>query len=456
MFQSVNPSNEQVIASYKMHTKNEVEFLIQKTQYAFKTWSQSLFKQRSKSMKVLASLLREDRENLARLITLEMGKPIQESRAEINKCALTCDYFADHAPNYLQSIHIEDDQQSGLVSFEPLGLILGIMPWNFPFWQVFRFLAPTLMAGNGILIKHALNVPGCAQAIEELIKKAKFPPDLVTNIFIEQSMVKDVIEHPSVRGVSLTGSDRAGASVAGLAGQSLKKCVLELGGSDPFIVMEDADLVKCAKVAVQARLINAGQSCIAAKRFIVIQETVDEFCKLLLEQLKGIIVGDPFNEATHIGPLARKDLLQKIDDQVQDSLNKGALILCGGQRLSNIRGYFYPPTVLKNVSKGMAAYDEETFGPLFAIIGAKNAKHAIEIANDSEYGLGASVWTENLTNAKKWASEIESGQVFINNMTISNPKFPFGGIKRSGYGRELSEQGIKEFVNIKTTVISRM
>lgn len=454
MLNVINPATEEIVADYSLNTQQQVDQILHEVFDSFKTWSAKSIPQRSKPMKLLAILLIEGAEKYGRLISKEMGKPIVEARDEIKKCALACDYFATQAEKFLKDEVIPEDHQTGIVTFEPLGVILGIMPWNFPFWQVFRFLAPTLMAGNGIVIKHALNVPGCAIAIEELIEQAGFPKNLVRNVLVEQPEIQAIIEHPLVRGVSLTGSDRAGEAVGAAAGRGLKKCVLELGGSDPFIVLDDADLFKCVKTAISARLINGGQSCIAAKRFIVVHSKMDEFCNQLLKGLKSIKMGDPLQEDTTLGPLARKDLFEKFNQQVKSSIEKGALLLQGGKPLGG-KGYFYPPTVLRDVTKGMPAFDEETFGPLFAIIEARNTAHAIEIANDSVYGLGSSLWTQDIAQAKELAKKIQAGLVFINGMTVSDPKLPFGGVKRSGFGRELGQQGIKEFVNIKTTVIRK-
>lgn len=453
MFNSINPANEKIAASFSFTPQGEIEKILKDVFEASKIWSEKSFSERAIPMKMLAHLLIDGTEKYSRLITQEMGKPIVEARAEIKKCAYACSYFADQAQIFLKDRVFNEDKQTSIVSFEPLGVILGIMPWNFPFWQVFRFLAPTLMAGNGIVIKHALNVPGCALAIEELMSQAGFPNNLVRAIFVEEREIENLIKNPHIHGVSLTGSDRAGEAVAAVAGQSLKKCVLELGGSDPFIVLKDANLESCMKAAVSARLLNAGQSCIAAKRFIVEKPLIEEFCRFLIEEVRHIKTGDPMLEETQVGPLARKDLFEKFHRQIQDSIAQGAQLLFGGKTLDKV-GYYYPPTILRNVKKGMAAFDEETFGPLFAIVEANDAHHAVEIANDSVYGLGASLWTQNSSLAKELARKIQSGVVFINGMTASDPKYPFGGIKRSGFGRELGEEGIKEFVNIKTIIMA--
>lgn len=454
MLNVINPANEEIVGDYNLTTSKQMEQILRETDQSFHRWSQKSIVERAKPMLALSQLLNEHKEKYAHLISREMGKPIGEARAEIKKCSQTCQYFATAAANLLKEQAFSNEKQIGIVSFEPLGVILGIMPWNFPFWQIFRFLAPTLMAGNGVVIKPALNVPGCAVAIEEVIAEAGFPPSLMRNLFVEQSKVHEIIEHPLVKAVSLTGSDRAGEAVGALAGKALKKCVLELGGSDPFIVLKDANLTECVKTAIAARLVNCGQSCIAAKRFIVVQPKIAEFCQRLIEGLKQVKMGDPLHEETTLGPLARKDLFEKFCWQVEDSIEKGAQLLLGGMPLER-KGYFYPPTILNKVAKGMPAYDQETFGPLFAIIEAKDATEAIEIANDTPYGLGSSLWTQDHALAQELAKKIQAGLVFINGKTVSDPTLPFGGIKRSGFGRELAEQGIKEFVNVKTTVIIR-
>ena len=451
MLNVINPATEEIVADFNLNSDAEIKQILSDVSSGFTTWSKKSISERAKPMKKMARILSEEPDKYGRLITKEMGKPIIEAREEVKKCAAACNFFADHAEDLLKEETISDDKQTGTISYEPLGIILGIMPWNFPFWQVFRFIAPTLMAGNGIIIKHALNVPGCAYAIEEIAGEAGFPHNLVRSIFVADSDVASLIKNPIVRGVSLTGSDRAGELVGAGAGSFLKKCVLELGGSDPYIVLEDADMSSCIETAIKARLLNSGQSCIAAKRFIIVRSKMDEFCEGLLNGLKKIKIGDPMQEETTMGPLARKDLLDKLDQQVHRSIDKGAILLLGGKPLDQ-SGFYYPPTVLINVSKGMPAFDEETFGPLFAIIEAKDADHTIELANDSVYGLGSSLWTQDEAKANDMARKLQTGVVFINSMTVSDPRFPFGGIKRSGFGRELGEAGIKEFVNIKTTV----
>lgn len=450
---TINPALNQLIQDYPEHTADEVQERVQRAHQAFPVWSAAPFKIRAQCMYALAKQLRSEISSLSKLITLEMGKPITQSEAEIEKCATVCDFYAEHAERFLQDELVTTTARKSLISFEPLGAILGIMPWNFPFWQVFRFITPTLMAGNTILLKHASNVPGCALAIEDLVYKAGFPAHVFRALLISSNTALALIEDERIKAVTLTGSEAAGMAVGAAAGKALKKAVLELGGSDPYIVLADADLQACVATSLRGRLNNTGQSCIAAKRFIVVQSHYDNFCSELLQKLKHVQIGDPLDRATEVGPLARKDLVDLLDQQVQRSVQLGATLLFGGQRIQR-EGFYYQPTVLKDVKKGMPAFDEETFGPLFAIIPAQDTEHAIALANDSVFGLGASLWTQNLDLADRLARRIQSGSVFINTPTVSNIHLPFGGIKRSGYGRELSHYGIKEFVNIKTIFIS--
>jgi succinate-semialdehyde dehydrogenase/glutarate-semialdehyde dehydrogenase len=396
-----------------------------------------------------AEVLRSREEDYARLMTEEMGKPITQSRSEIQKCAWVCDYYADNAERFLCEQQVKTDARESFVRFEPLGPVLAVMPWNFPFWQVFRFAAPTLMAGNVGLLKHAGNVPGSAEAIEQIFREAGFPSGVFAALLVNSEKVDGLIASPQVRAVSLTGSETAGAAVAAAAGKLIKKCVLELGGSDPFIVLADADVIKVAKQAVQARCINSGQSCIAAKRFIVEAAVIDQFEQAFVAELERLQVGDPMQHATDIGPLARFDLLESLHGQVTRSVGAGARLLVGGRRVER-RGYFYHPTALTGVTPGMAVFDEETFGPVAAIVRADNPEHAVQLANRSSFGLAASIWTQDVDLAKRLAVDIEAGGVFINEIAKSDPRLPFGGIKKSGFGRELSDFGIREFVNIKT------
>ncbi len=447
--QSVNPATGLLIQTYPEQSRDEVQNIILQCAAAFSTWKQTGFDERSRLMSQAAGVLRQQREALARLISLEMGKVLAESRAEIDKCAWVCDYYAAQAATFLQDEPVATEGSRSFVSFSPLGVVLAVMPWNFPFWQVFRFAAPALMAGNAGLLKHASNVPGCALAIEQVFRQAGFPDDLFRTLMIPATGVEAVIENPLVRAITLTGSEAAGSQVAAAAGKAIKKTVLELGGSDPFIVLEDADIPGCAVTAGQARMINAGQSCIAAKRFIIVESRLKEFETLQTAVMQAMTVGDPLDEITQVGPLARPDLLAELHQQVTKSVEMGARLLTGGGRHGTI-GSFYQPTVLSDVKKGMPVYDEETFGPVSAIIPVKNEAEAIAVANDSEFGLGGSVWTNDIDRGIRVARQIESGAVFINGMTKSDPRLPFGGVKKSGYGRELSHYGIKEFVNIKT------
>jgi succinate-semialdehyde dehydrogenase/glutarate-semialdehyde dehydrogenase len=381
-----------------------------------------------------------------------MGKPITQAIAEVEKCALVCEYYSDNAEKILKEEIIQTDASQSYVRFDPFGIVLAIMPWNFPFWQIFRFAAPALMAGNVALLKHASNVPMSALAIEEIFMEAGFPQNIFKTLLISSSLIKEIIDNPLIKAVTLTGSESAGKKVAQFCGSKLKKTVLELGGSDPFIVLDDANVDEAVKTAVTARLINNGQSCIAAKRFIVVGKIYHEFEKKFVEAMSKVKIGDPMNKETELGPIAREDLLNELDGQVKKSVEKGAKVLCGGKRIDR-KGFYYEPTILSNLSKGMPAYDEEIFGPVASLIKARDEDDAIRIANDSVFGLGASLWTSNITKAKLLAGKIESGSVFINGMVKSDPRLPFGGIKNSGYGRELSHYGIKEFVNIKTVWI---
>lgn len=449
MMQSINPADGKIIKNYQTYSTVEARQIIDQCARAQRSWRDVSYFEKKSLMKNAAVTLRENVEEYARLMTAEMGKVLKEARAEVEKCAWVCDYYADAAQDFLQDEIIESDGGKSFVAFEPLGVVLAVMPWNFPFWQVFRFASPALMAGNGALLKHASNVPGCALAIEGAFRKAGFPADIFRTLMIPSSLVEEVIANDHINAVTLTGSEPAGAAVASTAGKHLKKTLLELGGSDPFIVLQDADLEICAKVSVQARMMNAGQSCIAAKRFIVVRSVLEEFEKMHTDIMKNLKTGDPLLEDTDVGPMARPDLLDDIDRQIRESIKEGARLLCGGKRIDSA-GMFYEPTVLTDVKPGMAVYHEETFGPVSAIIPVEDENEAIAVANDSRFGLGGSLWSKDIKRAEKLARRIESGAVFINGMTKSDPRLPFGGIKKSGYGRELSHYGIKEFVNIKT------
>ncbi len=449
VFQSINPATGELVATFEGHTPEQVDAALDAAAAAFRSWRRTTFEERARLLRAAAGYLRAEKERFARLITLEMGKPIRQARAEIEKCAWNCDYYAEHGAEFLADRPTPSDAQESLVVFDPLGVVLAIMPWNFPFWQVFRFAAPALMAGNTAVLKHAANVPQCALAIEEVFRAAGFPDGCFRTLLLPSSEVQAVIEDPRVAAVTLTGSDTAGSRVAEASGRVLKKAVLELGGSDPFIVLADADLDAAARVAAMARNQNTGQSCIAAKRFIVVDDVFEPFVERFVAEVARLRVGDPFEEETDVGPLARADLRADLERQVAESVAMGATVLVGGYRLER-PGYFYAPTILSHVTPEMPAFREETFGPVAAIVRARDTEEAIALANQSVYGLGASIWTRDLGSARRLVREIEAGSVFVNGMVASDPRLPFGGVKRSGYGRELGEWGIREFVNVKT------
>lgn len=453
MLTSINPANEEEIAKYEEHSDQEIEEILSLSDQAFKKWKNVSFGERADLLKNAGKILRERKREFAELMTLEMGKPISGAEAEVEKCAWVCDYYAENGEHFLEKQIIETDAQKSFVTFEPLGTVLAVMPWNFPFWQVFRFAVPGMMAGNAGLLKHASNVTGCALAIEEVFREAGFPENLFRTLKISSKKVAGVIEHPVVKAVTLTGSVPAGKAVAEKAGSVLKKSVLELGGSDPYLILDDANLDKAIPTCVNSRLINSGQSCIAAKRFIVVESRYDEFMEKFVKEMKKRRMGDPMNPDFDLGPQARNDLRDELHDQVQRSLDKGANCLLGSE-IPNKKGAWYPPTVLADVKPGMAAYEEELFGPVAAIIKAKDEEEAIRIANDSDFGLGASVFTEDLQKGEEIASKrLNAGNCFVNSLVKSDPRLPFGGVKESGYGRELSHFGIKEFVNIKTVYV---
>jgi succinate-semialdehyde dehydrogenase/glutarate-semialdehyde dehydrogenase len=452
-FQSINPSTGQALQNFASQSRQQAEAALEKAGKAFSSWRRSAFSQRRGLLLLAAQILEKEKKDLARLMATEMGKPVLQAEAEIEKCAKVCVHYAENAERLLAPEAVADMAAASYVRFDPLGPILAVMPWNFPFWQVFRFAAPALMAGNVCLLKHSSNVPGCAQRIDDIFKHAGFPEHVFTVLRVGSDLVEALIAHPALSAVTLTGSDQAGRRVAEQAGRNLKKVVLELGGSDPFIVLADAPMESCLATAVNARMINNGQSCIAAKRFIVEAKILDCFSSAFVTAVAALKVGDPLDASNDLGPLARADLVDELERQVRESVRCGARVLTGGQRLSGRAGYFYQPTVLADVRPGMPAYEEELFGPVAALISARDAEDAVRIANDTPFGLGASVWTENLDLAGKLAADIEAGMVFINGLVRSDPRLPFGGIKRSGFGRELSHYGIKEFVNIKTVVI---
>ena len=446
---SVNPATGKLIKSYDEHTSEEIIEAIEKSHKDFLNWRTVPFNDRKKLMYNAAEILKKRSENYGRLLTMEMGKTIKQAIAEVEKCAWVCEYYAENAGNILKPEIIATDASKSYVRFDPLGIILAVMPWNFPFWQVFRFAAPALMAGNAGLLKHASNVPGSALAIEEIFIEAGFPENLFRTLLIGSGKVNDVINHELVKAATLTGSEFAGQKVAGACGNKLKKTVMELGGSDPFIVLTDADIDKAVETAVTARITNNGQSCIAAKRFIVVKEVYNEFEQKFADKLSRVKMGDPMNENTELGPIAREDLLMELINQVERSVATEAKLLTGGIRPDSI-GYYYPATLLTNVKKGMPAYHEEIFGPVASLIYAEDESDVITIANDTSYGLGAALFTSDLEKAEHLSEKIEAGSVFINGMVKSDPRLPFGGIKLSGYGRELSHYGIKEFTNIKS------
>lgn len=452
--QSINPATGAVISTFDEMGQDETATIIEQAHAAFLQWRKLRISERAVPMRNASRILRDRASALARLMAEEMGKPVKEGVAEAQKCATACDYFADNAETFLASEHIQTDAAKSFLTFQPLGVILAVMPWNFPFWQVIRFAAPALMAGNSAVLKHSASVPACALEIEQIMREAGFPENLFRTLVIGSDAVEAVLGHPRIRAVTLTGSGPAGRAVARKAGELLKKSVLELGGSDPYLVLEDADLDQAAELSVKGRLVNSGQSCIAAKRFIVSESLQSRFEHLFVEKMQAVKVGDPMDEATEVGPMARHDLRDSLHQQVQASISQGARCLCGG-RIPNDPGAYYPPTVLTDVRKGMPAYDEEIFGPVAAIIPVKTEAEAIETANDTLFGLGGGIFTRDLERGEHLAVEaIDAGFVAVNDTVRSDPKLPFGGIKESGYGRELSHYGIKEFVNIKTIVVA--
>lgn len=448
-FRSVNPYDGRVISDYKGLSKEQITQKIEHAHQEYLQWKDRTFEERSTLMNAAASELLNNKRSYSESITLEMGKPIRESVAEIEKCAKVCTYYAEKAHEFLSDVPLDTPHGNAYIHFNPLGVVLAVMPWNFPFWQVFRFAAPAIMAGNTCLLKHASNVPKCALDIEKVFANAGFPKNIFNTLLIESGDVKGVIEHESVRAVTLTGSELAGASVASIAGNCIKKSVLELGGSDPFIVLADADISTAAKTAVKGRMLNTGQSCIAAKRFILEKEIADAFTTAFIKELDQLSCGDPMELETDYATLARQDLAEDIFDQVNKSIALGAEIIYG-ELPKTIDSAFFPPMILSNLKPGMPAFDEEIFGPVASFIVVDNSEEAINTANESEFGLGAAVWTSDEKKGYELASKIESGAVYINQMMFSDPTVPFGGVKKSGYGRELSYLGIREFTNQKT------
>lgn len=446
---SINPATGELIRDHPEHTPDEVQERIAAAATAFASWKELSIADRGEYLRAAAAVLRKNTPTYARLMAEEMGKPITQGEAEIEKCAACCEYYAEYAEGFLAAAERTSDASKSYVRYDPLGPVLAVMPWNFPFWQLFRFAAPGLMAGNVGLLKHASNVSGCALAIEDVFHQAEFPSGVLTTLLVGSDGIADIIRNPAIAAVTLTGSEAAGRAVAEIAGRELKKCVLELGGSDPFIVLADADVEETAWAAAKARTINSGQSCIAAKRFLVAEAIADEFEQAMADAMAGMVVGDPLDRETEIGPQAREDLLDELQSQVTRSVEVGARIICGGQKLKRA-GSFYPPTMLTDVKPGMPAFDDELFGPVAAVTKTKDAADAVRLANLSRYGLGASIWTQDAAAAEQIAAQIESGCVFINGIVKSDPRLPFGGVKASGFGRELSVEGIREFVNTKT------
>jgi len=452
MIATVNPATGDCLATFDTLTESQLDEKLARGAAAFVTYRRTTFAERAGWMNRAAEILEAEKDAFARIMTLEMGKPLEAARQEAAKCATACRYYVEHAERLLADELVDTGGPMSFIRYQPIGAVLAVMPWNFPFWQVFRFLAPALMAGNVGLLKHASNVPQCALAIEDIVRRAGFPADVFKTLLIGATMVRGLIDDPRVKAVTLTGSEPAGRQVAGQAGKQIKKCVLELGGSDPFIVMPSADLDAAVSTAVQARVINNGQSCIAAKRFIVEEAICGEFERRFVQAMSQLVVGDPMHESTQVGPLATPVILHELDEQVRRSVAAGARVLTGGCRVER-PGNFYSPTVLADVPENAPAYREELFGPVAVLLRARGIAAAIQLANDTPFGLGASAWTREAAEQERFVDEIDAGMVFINGMVASDPRLPFGGIKASGYGRELSAWGIREFVNVKTVVV---
>ncbi len=445
----IDPTTGRLVREVAAHDAAEVERRIALAAAADPVWRASSLSERAERLRAAAAVLRRERDVLARLMTEEMGKPIGQAEAEVEKCAVGCDHFATHGPADLEPQPIASDGSHSLVRFDPIGPLLAVMPWNFPLWQVFRAAVPALLAGNVVLLKHASNVPGSALAAERVFAAAGFPPGVFTTLLIDAAATEALVDHPVVRAVTVTGSEAAGIALATRAGAALKKILLELGGADAFVVLADADPAAVAASAVSARLINNGESCIAAKRFIVEEPLAERFEWLFAQRMARLVVGDPMDRATELGPLARADLVEELDRQVRESVTRGARLVTGGARPAR-PGFFYAPTVLSQVTPGMPVFDEETFGPVAAVTRARDVDHAVALANQSRFGLGASVWTRDSERGLALAARLEAGSVFVNGMVRSDPRLPFGGVKRSGHGRELSTFGLREFVNVKT------
>src|SRR5487761_879056 len=450
MLRSIDPSNGKELATFPELDAAGIEAAIERAWSSRHAWRDAGLDLRARILRSVAGVLRADKPRFAALMTAEMGKPIVEAEAEIEKCAWTATWIADNAARLLAEEPVDSTGSASHVRFQPLGIVLAVMPWNFPFWQAFRAALPALSAGNVMLLKHSSNVPQSALAIEEVFREAGVPEGVFQTLMIGSGAVERIIADRRVAGVTLTGSEGAGSLVAAAAGKALKKTVLELGGSDPFIVLKDADIAAAATVACRARNQNNGQSCISAKRFIVEEAVADEFEELFTKAVGALKVGNPMDRGNQVGPLARADLVDELERQVTESVRLGAHALTGGKRLNNGGGYYFQPTVLTNVRPGMPAYHEETFGPVAAVIRVKDAEAALRVANDSDFGLGSAIWTSDVERAKQLAERVEAGLVFINGMVASDARLPFGGVKRSGFGRELGSYGIKEFVNIQT------
>lgn len=448
--ESLNPATGDVADTYETHDEGEVDDILGEAHDAYDDWSSRRIEEREEPMANAGDVLRENKREYAEVMTREMGKPISQAVGEVEKCAWVCDYYAERGAEHLQDERIgAEPGTKTYVRHEPLGVVLAVMPWNYPFWQVFRFAAPNLTAGNTGVLKHALNVPGCALAIEDVFESAGFPDGVFRSLLISGSEVADVIEDDRVRAVTLTGSNRAGESVGEVAGRNLKKTVLELGGSDPLVVLDDADVEAAAETAAHARNLNSGQSCIAAKRHIVHEDVYDDFLDAFVEAVENLNVGDPMEEDTDIGPQAREDLRDELHGQVEASVEAGATVLTGGEPLDS-EGYYYPPTVLVDVPEACPASNEEIFGPVAAVFEVSGEDEAVEKANDTQYGLGASIWTDDIERGERLTHRIDAGMTFVNEFVKSDPRLPFGGVKESGYGRELSDDGIREFTNRKT------
>jgi succinate-semialdehyde dehydrogenase/glutarate-semialdehyde dehydrogenase len=452
MISSINPATEELLAEFEPWSDAQVDAAVDEVAAAQRAWRAMSVEQRAEPMRRAAALLRQRADRYGALLTAEMGKPIVEAEAEVNKCALACEHYAENAAEYLADDPVATESLESYVAYEPLGVVLAIMPWNFPFWQVFRAGAPSLMAGNGIVLKHASNVPQSALATEEVIRDAGFPAGLLRTVLIAGSDTERLVTDPRIAAITLTGSSDVGARIASLAAGQIKRQVLELGGSDPFVVLADANLEHAANTAARARNQNNGQSCIAAKRFIVEEPVADEFGALFADAVRALRVGDPASRDTNVGPLARADVRDTLERQVTESRRMGAAPIVGGERLDG-RGWFYAPTILDGVTDAMPAFREETFGPVAAMLRARDVDDAIQLANDTEYGLGAAIWTRDLDAAKGLARRIEAGTVVVNGLVASDPRMPMGGVKRSGYGRELGRHGIWEFTNIQTVRI---